>query len=85
MLLIRHLSSFSTHFERYDESIWPSVGIANVLRRNSVPRVGSPFGRGSIRLSQSVSLILASPIRLDFPLRTSNANLALPLVLPLRL
>lgn len=46
-LLIRHLSSSGTFRGSYDASLWPPVGIARVLRRNSVsaPRSATPLAQ----------------------------------------
>lgn len=57
-LLIRHLSSSGTFRASYDASIWPPVGIASALRRNSV---SASILRLADAQSALISLILANP------------------------
>lgn len=77
VLLIRHLSSFGTFRASYDAPIWPSVGIADVLRNVMAYSRRFPVWQ---RLNPLLPVRLAysrfadSPI-LEPPLRTWNANL----------
>lgn len=87
VLLISHLSSFGTFRSSYDASIWPPVGITDILRRNGVfaPHRATPIPR--LAETQSASRLFslcpfAHPCEYRNPsLRISNVNFGLLLEL----